>query len=366
MIFFKNNMTKSILVCLLSLATTLHCQNYTFRTYLNDGEIAGTIKHNFNVDTIQKYIGQFHDRLGYQYYLYQSVLKNQKDKKVAIKYLDSAFARGLDTLCVPPLVHQIFGDSVINKSHAQNFLKAYDLKLMKRLDSLVEQDQKYRQLAFVKGKRITLSDSLHAQWKLTDSLNLVFLKALIKREGYPTARKVGYDFCMFGPRTAPELIIRHLGTNERDYQIALLKQVVELCLKNEEHWQKIGGIQFNLHFRFSNSYSEFTSLYYKGKSLDVEESLFSLSQMAEILQSPIQTVNIKCASARTFNELKAALLELNWSIPLPPNQEELVKLFGIEPRQKMLESQVIFEKDKSIPFGKVYYKIVELNRKAPK
>jgi hypothetical protein len=351
---------------LLFMTLTFYGQNYSYRTYLNDGEIAGTIKQNFNVDTIQKYIGQFHDRLGYQYYLYQSVLKNQKDKKVAIKYLDTAFARGLDTLCVAPLIHQIFGDSVINKSHAQNFLKAYDLKLMKRLDSLVEQDQKYRKLAFVKGKRVTISDSIKVEWKLTDSLNLVFLKALIKKEGYPTASKVGYDFCMFGHRTNPELIIRHLGTNERDYQIALLKQVVELCLKNEEHWQKIEGLQFNLHFRFSNSYSEFTTLYYKGKSLDVEESLFSLSQMANVLQSPFQTVNIKCASARTFNELKAALLELNWSIPLPPNQEELAKLLGIEPRKKMLESQVVFEKDKSIRFGKVYYKIVELKKPASK
>lgn len=356
MLQVKNHLAKVSLTCMLLTASILHGQNYTYRKYLEDGDIAGTIKNSFTKDTIQKYIGQFQDRLGYQYYLYQSVLKNSENKIVSIKYLDTAFSKGLNYLCLKPLMKQLFGDSVISKSYELNYLKSYNLKLMQSLDSLKEQDQKYRSLSSLARKRQQRSDSIMALWVLTDSLNVIFLKTLIKNDGYPTAKKIGYDFCRHD-RSDPELIIQHLGEKQRDFQISLLKQLVELCLKNEEDWQKIHGLQFNLHFRFSHSYSEFTFIYFKKNTLDVESSLYSLTIMAGHLASPFKTMYIKCSSERDFKTLKASLLELNWATPFPPHSLEDCAKFGIAPLKKIVADQIVFVKDKSVPSGKVYYKI---------
>lgn len=350
-------MAKFILVCLFLTGITLRSQNYTYRMYLHDDDIAGTIKNNFKKDTIQKYIGQFHDRLAYRYYLYQSVLTYSNDRNSAVKYLDTAFARGLDIPCMTPLIKQMFGDSIVNKSRAENYMTSFDLKLIQSIDSLHEQDQKYRQLRTSAGKNQVRSDSIMALWILTDSSNFAFLNALIQQDGYPTAKKIGYDVCRQG-RVDAEIIIQHLGTKQRDFQIALLKQAVALCLKNEESWRKIDALQFNLHFRFCHSYSEFTFLSFKGKKLDVENSLFSLWVMAQFLQQSIKTMYLKCGSESVFNELKATLVELNWSMPIPPGMEEYEKL-GFASLKKIQENQIVFVKDKSVPKAKVFYKIVD-------
>jgi hypothetical protein len=346
---------KAMVIFFLTTSSVVPGQNYTYRTYLNDNEIAGTIKHSFTIDTIRKYIGGFYDRLGYEYYLYQSALKYSENKAIALNYLDTAFARGLDTLCVPSLIKQQFGQSTVNKSYSLHYLKTYDLNLKQQLDSLEHEDQKYRMLVFEKGKRKQVSDSIMALWKLSDSSNVIFFKNFIKKHGYPTAKKIGYDFCAY-ERSNPELIIMHLGKKERDFQIAILKQLVELCLKNEEHWQKIDCLQFNLHNRFSNSYSEFTFLYLREKEIDVERSLFSLWVMAKILQTPFKTMYVKCSSEHTFNDLKKNLIDLNQTIPLPSNMKDFEK-WGLPIQKKMNENQLVFEIDKSLPADKIYYKI---------
>jgi hypothetical protein len=353
---FNNCSAKFIFIALYLSVSGLYGQNYTFRTYLNDNEITGTIKQHFTTDTIRKYIGHFHDRLGYQYYLYQSALKYSESKTASLSYLDSAFARGLDTICIPPLIKQMFGQGVINTSRSVHFLTAYDIKLKRQLDSLKKEDQRYRQLAYKKGQRKPVTDSIMALWKLSDSSNVVFLKTLIKKDGYPSARKIGYNFCAFGNNTDPELIIQHLGTKERDFQIEILKKVVELCLKNEENWDKISALQFNLHFRFCDSYSEFTFLHFNDHKLDNDNSLFSIMEMVKFLRTPFKNIYIKCSSERTFTELKAAMFEINESLPLPPNMEDFAKV-GLPIQKKITQDQFVFVMDTSLPNDKIHYKI---------
>ncbi len=313
-------------------------QVYTYSVYLNDNNLVktfGRFERANKTDSIKANLNKYKNRLGFSFYKFAAL--TEKENTVKLKYIDSAFMHGSAPLCFKTLISK--EDSLlIYNSYRRNYLGAYNKKLIKIIDSLYNRDQQCRvpwmaeEAAFdsfkskisIPSNTVTLPalestqkyyqktiDSLARLVAQTDSSNFEALKKIVSKYGWPSAKLIGESYCN-RPAADASIIIMHLGTTNRGYQIETLKKVIELCKKNEDSWQTAENLIFNLHQRFRKNFSEFSFLEIKNNHLNTDESLFSLFTMTTIMmQLPRERIEIKCKSVSLFNELKKEMLKLN-------------------------------------------------------
>ena len=208
-------------------------------------------------------------------------------------------------------------------------------------------------------KKRTKEQIIDSLWQLqnaADSLNIDELKKIIARSGWPGANQLGDHYCM---RPAPDVTILmiHLGASKRAFQIATLKNVIQLCGKNEESWGNAQTLMNSLHLRFSKDFSEFSFLETKGDHLLANESFFSLSVMSDILMSHSnEKIQVKCKSKELFSELKAALMLAEMSPKPNAAQLKIYKAMNKPLPQAIAEDSFEFIPSPELGEGVILYK----------
>jgi hypothetical protein len=318
-------------------------QNYYFQDYLSDNETSFRLhRHirNNNMDSLKLDLGNYKNRLGFTYYQCRTLIANSNSDPNQMRYLDSAFMLGMTPLCIEKHLRK-FDSSTVHKSFKNNYLRAFNLRLINLVDSLHYKDQEYRQQMIywyrqpdaasstvkkpvdgnqqlnLKGPtKEQVLDSLGKLQLRADSSNMVKLKEIIEKYGWPGAKKVGDYYCQ---RPGPDvtMFFIHLGNTRRDYQISTLKNVIELCKKQDESWESASSLMFGLHTKFAKEFSEFSFLKIKDDKITRDESFFSVYNMSQVLINSMSKprIEIKCSKISLFNNLKQFMLSMNSVVP---------------------------------------------------
>jgi hypothetical protein len=333
-----------LIVFSICIGNNLNAQNYTYRHELENRELRRSINRYLResrLDSLSLVYERFDNRLGFLYYQCKAIVLANKQDSLSKCYLDSAFMRGLTPLCLGKNI-TLFDSIQVKNSFKSNYLKAYNIALINRIDSMHYKDQEYRQkavelmrmnetdksqqssgnksaetssLKLSKSSYQLLIDSLWEKQKEVDSTNLILLKEIIKNYGWPSAKMIGHYYCQRGAADV-SILIMHLGTHEREYQIEILQKVIDLCERNEESWGIAESLIFNLHSRFRNEFSEFSFLNIEAGKLNPEKSFFSIFNMANLLiTGPKYQIEIKCKNETLFKEIKAQMIQVNESFP---------------------------------------------------
>jgi hypothetical protein len=318
-------------------------QNYSYQDYLNDNIILFKISRhirNNNIDSLKFDLVNYKNGLGFTYYQCKALIANHDSDSNQLKFLDSAFMRGMTPLCIDKHLNT-FDTAKVSVSFKKNYLRSYNPRLINLIDSIHYQDQKYRQEMTYwddkpdapktntkkvrdsqqnfKFKEQTKQQALDSLWKLqslTDSTNLIKLNEIIDKYGWPGAKIVGDYYCQ---RPGPDvtMFLIHLGNTRRDYQINTLKNVIQLCKKQDDSWQNASSLIFGLHTKFAKEFSQFSFLEITGNKINRDESLFSVYNMSQILINAMSRprIEIKCAKISLYNDLKQFMLSMNTVVP---------------------------------------------------
>jgi hypothetical protein len=371
---------------ILVFGTSLFSQNYSYRDYLFDHQIlkkSNKLIRENKIDSLKVALQDYKDHLGYTYFQFKALIANSESDSSGYKYLDSAFMRGMTPLCLGKHIKK-FDSTYVYISFQKNYLKAYDLKLINLVDSIHYRDQYYRQQISVirnlpkdsapkrnkkeisdsqkiklkKESREYLIDSLWRLQSITDSLNFEMLNKIIARKGWPSAKELGDHYCQ-RPAADVTLLIVHLGSHKRDYQIATLKNVIDLCRKQEDSWGNAVTLLSNLHNRFKREFSEFSFLVIKENHIIDEESFFSIHTMVGLMMDkPSEKIQIKCKRQSLFTELKLAML--NTDEPgLDETQVRVRKRLGHPLPKNLDESSFEFIEAPELDNNMVFYKMVQ-------
>jgi hypothetical protein len=278
-----------------------------------------------------------------------------------------------------------FDSTKVAESFRRNYLRSYNTRLINLIDSIQDQDQKYRQQMTYwydqsdavntqsksaadgkqdfKIKEQTKQRALDSLWKFQsriDSSNLVKLIEIINKYGWPGAKKVGDYYCQ---RPGPDVTILflHLGNTRRDFQISTLQKVIELCKKQEDSWQNASSLIFGLHSKFARDFPEFSFLKINNNQIDREESFFSVYNMSEmIINSGTQTkIQIKCAKISLFEDLRQFMLSMNELIPSGEEEVNRRKEWGMPGPKKLDENSFSFIESPELRDDVVMYKITK-------
>lgn len=363
----------------------LFSQEYSYQDFRNDHFVlfkAERLLREYKIDSVKMILPSYKNRLGFKYYQYKALVANFDSDSLQYKYLDSAFMRGMTPLCIDKYLYK-FDSTRVNTSFKQNYLKAYDLRLINVIDSIHYKDQEYRQQLVIEVKKkeqkstkqtskpldesdfINLNvqmkdqriDSLKKLVHSTDSTNLIKLKEIINEYGWPGAKLVGEYYCQ---RPAPDvtMFFIHLGNTQREYQIANLKEVIELCKKQEEDWDNAQSLLFGIHTKFSREFSEFSFLFFENNHLDTVESYFSVYKMTEILmQSSTKKIEIKCANEIVYNELKQFMIRTCKIIPINKKQNSIMEELGYPIAKVLDESSFLFIESPELAPNSIQYKM---------
>ncbi len=369
-------------VIFLFISGFVYSQNYSYHNYLDDYNILSKfnidIKNN-NIDSLKYHLNNYKNRLGFTYYKCKALIANHDSNSIQFNYIDSAFMRGMTPLCIDTHLKK-FDSLQIYQSFKKNYLKSYNLKLINLVDSIHYKDQEYRQqidfeykhpftpvmakkkldsdkkISFNKNNQQELIDSLWKLQKHTDSTNFIKLNEIINMYGWPSSILVGDYYCQ---RPGPDvtMLIIHLGDTKRDFQIATLKKVIELCENHEESWQYAEALIGGLHSKFSRNFSEFCFLVIKKNHLFAEESFFSIYNMSKILINSAGKIEIKCAKISLFDELKKAMLDINEILPIDSGIMKIREKYGMPPIQKFDKNSFLFIESTDLKDDVILYKI---------
>ncbi len=362
-------------------------QNYSYQDYRNDHATLFSINRhirNNNVDSLKFDLLNYKNRLGFTYYQCKALIANHDSDANQLKFLDSAFMRGMTPLCIAKHLNK-FDTAKVSASFKKNYLRSYDLRLINIVDSIHYQDQKYRQQMTYwynkpgvssvdtkktaegqqsfKFKEQTKQQALDSLWKLqsqVDSTNLIKLAEIIDQYGWPGAKKVGDYYCQ---RPGPDvtMFFIHLGNTRRDYQISTLKKVIELCNKQEDSWQNASSLIFGLHTKFGKEFSEFSFLEIRNNQIDRQESFFSVYNMSEILINSMskRKIEIKCAKIALFDDLKQFMLSMNEIIKIDERDVKRRKELGMFGPKKLDQDSFVFIEAPDLKDNVILYKIIK-------
>ncbi|MBA3666026.1 MAG: hypothetical protein H0W61_17755 [Bacteroidetes bacterium] len=361
-------------------------QSYSFRDYLNDQKTSRKIYKAIqvnNIDSVKEYLSKYKNRLGFTYYQCKTLIANKESNPNQYTFLDSAFMRGMTPLCIDKHLSKF--DSVkVQDSFRQNYLRAFNRRLISVIDSMQNKDQYYRQQMDmvmhseeplsanipngVENKsKITLKQPSKKQqmdslWKLQnpiDSANILKVKEIIKQYGWPGAKLVGDNYCQ---RPGPDVTIlfTHLGNTQREFQISTLQKVIELCKKQEDSWQNAEGLLFGLHSKFSGQFSEFSFLEIKNNKINKEESFFSVYKMSELIIKAVskRKIEIRCAKLSLYNELKEFMLSMNELITIDEQELKFRKDEGMRTPGKLDESCFSFIESPETSDNTISYRLI--------
>jgi hypothetical protein len=359
-------------------------QNYSYQKELKNRETRRNLQRLLReqrLDSLEIEFKKFDNYLGFFFFQCKAIILAKNKDTLNKCYLDTAFMRGLTPLCLGKN-KELFDSIQVQSSFQSNYLRAYNLTLINRIDSMHYKDQEYRQKAaelmrlneeeknrqaqsqkgmeentikLSKYSNQPLIDSLWRLQRRTDSTNMILLNQLIEVYGWPSAKLIGHYYCQ-RPAADVSILIMHLGTREREYQISTLKSVIELCEKNEESWGTAESLIFNLHSRFRNDYSEFSFIEVNNGKLKSDASFFSLYSMASLLiTSPNYRIEIKCKNETLFNEIKSQMILMNESFPWVDYQR------STRPIRPLSESVFLFTQNPEMNQNSVQYKFILSN-----
>lgn len=334
-----NKMRHRFFMLLFIIGGQMFSQNYSYQDYRSDrATLLNINRHirNNNIDSLKLELLNYKNRLGFTYYQCKALIANHDSDSNQLKFLDSAFMRGMTPLCLGKHLNK-FDTAKVSSSFKKNYLRSYNARLINVVDSIHYQDQKYRQQMTywhnkpdvpnadtrkgadeqqsLKFKEQTKQQALDSLWKLqsrADSTNLVKLTEIVNKYGWPGAKIVGDFYCQ---RPGPDvtMFFTHLGNTRRDYQISTLNKVIELCKRQDDSWQNASNLIFGLHTKFSKEFSQFSFLDIKDNKINRDESFFSAYNMSQILINSISKtrIEIKCSQISLFNDLKQFMLSMN-------------------------------------------------------
>lgn len=377
MLYSSWNTTPFILLLIFSIQ--LHAQTYSYQNYRKDQVTLFKLKRhiqNHNIDSLRTDLANYKNRLGFIYYQCKALIANNDSDPNQFKFLDSAFMQGMTPLCINNYLNK-FDTAKVTVSFRKNYLRAYNPRLINIIDSIYHEDQKYRKLMTYwynqpgtnskhlsdEQKEQIKQDTLDALWKLqsqTDSTNFIKLKEIISEYGWPGAKKVGDYYCQ---RPAPDVTIFfiHLGNTRRDYQLSTLRQVIELCEKQEDSWQNASSLMFGLHVKFSTKFSEFSFLEINNNQLNETASFFSVYTMSEIITNSKSNskIEIRCAKSSLYHDLKNFMLSMNELIPISEKEIQLRKEQGLNGPKKLDENSFTFTASPELSDNVILYKLIK-------
>jgi hypothetical protein len=383
----SNNSCVFIVLLIFLLSQMCLSQNYTYDKHLSELKLEGKMNslcQNNNLDSITFYLSKYENRLGYKYYYFKALLANHTVSGEQINYLDSAFRRGLSIKCMGKEL-RLFDSAAVFKSFQLNYLKGYDEKYRAELQWMEDLDQKYRPaigeymdklktdlhstdgsfirdtLLYTKEQRATkrVIDSLRQLQDKFDSMNFTKWNQLIAEKGWPGAKRVGMTECFSSKLPAPAVLVMHNGTSEH-YVIEYLKQVILLCLNNEDSWRNAETLIFYLYNskRLRRQYFEFSFLEFENKKVQEVKSFFAIYQMSELLiKNPTETIEIKCKDVEAFNDVKHCMLKVNRQIPLLGLQRTYLEI-GRQRPDYLSESRFLFVQDKEMEKDKILCRFI--------
>lgn len=206
---------------------------------------------------------------------YQSLNK----KKDATEMLRISFARGFP---IERIDKEKFKDiwSEVENAYAIESTRYYervDTILKKELDSMVTSDQVVRYS----------KTALNVSANVIDSLNILRLREICDRHGWPGRKILGY-----GPIPDPSILVIHASESDNLY---FLKLAIDASVNNEASWFGARAIMINLLWRFEqNGYNKLRHTFLTSKcELDLEESSFQLMSLAKFLSdNPHKTIEL--------------------------------------------------------------------------
>jgi hypothetical protein len=344
-------------------------QNYDYAKFFAEKKLEGKIllsKKKNNFDSVDYYLSKYENRLGYFYHYYKALVENHKGSAVQMKYLDTAFRKGMAIHCMGD-DYSLFNSDAVYKSHALNFLKDYDEDYILQLQRMDYQDQKYRPTinAYVnkpESKKEQKKKDIDSLWSLQnklDSINFRRLKQLISEKGWPSAKLIGITQCDGYKAPLPDVLVIHMGIGERKYQVEILKRVIQLCLTNEESWHTAEFMVFNIYQRSRRQFNEFLLLETENNKVNEEKSFFALYQMSEtLIKKPAEIIELKCKDVALFNDIERCMLKVNTQIQISGLQDLYAELGRTRP-EHLNESRFRFIEDKELEENAVLFRYVE-------
>lgn len=376
----KNYIFATILVFF---SSNIFSQDYSYSDYRKEQELLARMrffeKNDWN-DSIKISLKNYRNKLGFTYYRYKALVANSESDTNQVKYLDSAFMRGMTPLCIEKNIRK-FDSTKVYKSFEKNYLRSFNFRLINLVDSIHYKDQEYRQKLAVLYKTYTTTtnnnaknnldkgsqnfnmniererDSLMKLEKKTDSTNFIKLNEIINEYGWPSAKLVGDYYCK---RPAPDvtMLIIHLGNTNRNYQMATLKNVINLCEKQEESWHVAEHLIFGLYSKFAKSFSQFSFIEFENGILNQGKSYFGIYNMTQMLmQTSNYRIEIKCSKASFFDQLKKEMIRISEEIPI--NEKELKRdlLIGRPGTKKLDENSFNFVPSPELDENIIFYKM---------
>lgn len=357
-------MKSKAIILIVFFIKTLNAQMYTYSVYLNDQRLQNSFFDALRINDkgkAQHCLNNYKNNIGFYPHLMKAIILHQKKDTCYATALKKAFRQGFDVRFIQPF----YGFNRIDSlKHAawfkENYLADFNHTIIFQMDSLIKEDQRHRgYLERDKCIHPHLRDSLMQLQLPVDKSNQKFFLNYIQTKGFPTALVVGDYFSGVTPIDA-YLILMHMGTEQREVQLSILNNNYQLCLKQRESWGKLQCLQFNLHNRFKDDWSEFSGLYIKKNKLETDASFFSLHVMAQITsQVPGYRLQIKVKEKELANNFITAFLMASKQVndEIDGFTKELAKMAGLpEPRATSKEDiDVII--DAGIPASTVYYKI---------
>ena len=368
-----------IIVILLSVVPIpLISQNYKYSDYLNDKDVEKKLKRNIqnnNYDSLSINFKQYKNNLGFFIYEVKALLDTNKRNKV--KFLDSAFMKGLTPLCLPSNFKEI--DSLtINKSFKTNYLKSYNIKLINIIDSIHYRDQYYRQL-IAKENKNKLSESkkntnlnenintfqpnikskikkLEQLQQKTDSSNFIKLNEIITEFGWPSASKVGVYYCQ-RPAADVTTILSNIDQSKLNFLIDNMYKIIKLCENQEESWQVPEWLIHKINSTFRDTFHEFYFIKIENGNLNVADSYFSIYNMTlDLMCHPKVKLTIKCRSYDLFEKIKNEMTLISNNHTFDARYIKDLKSVNMSIPEKIDINSIEFSESGDIDLNKVYYK----------
>jgi hypothetical protein len=347
-----------ILICLLA---ELAAQNYTFQTHLQDEKLQTLFFNQVtqsNFLEAQKTYAKYQNKIGFYTHYMKAILLHQKGDTSYLSSLVKAFRQGYDMKFLGQQYSFYPIDTLkITTLFKKYYLQDFDKTAILQIDSLLKKDKLYRQQT--KCVSPSMYDSLMKLQAKIDNSNQLFLEHYIQTKGFPTALKIGDFFIGITPLD-PYIILAHMATTKRDFQLKMLNTNYQLCLQQKESWEKLSTLMFNLHHRFRNEYSEFSGLFIKNNQLNYDKSCFSLIVMARILSQltdyrfVVKVNNQKLATqfVEAFSK-SFTLLEMDY----PPELLDILKAENAPLPQRPTKELIDVKIDSSVPQNSIVYKI---------